>query len=106
MKTFGIIGAVCFAVAVAIGYFGNFNGDMYVQIALSAFGLASLIIGNYKKAKEEGKFGWKFVVSVIVAVVGGVLCAIGGLADSIFATISGAVLALLAIIFGLFTLKK
>jgi len=106
MKTFGIIGAICFALAVAIGYFANFNGDMYVQIALSAFGLASLIISNYKKAKEAGKFGWKFVVSVTIAVIGGVLCAIGGLADSIFATIAGAVVALLAIIFGLFTLKK
>ena len=106
MKTFGIIGAICFALAVAVGYFANFNGDMYVQIALSAFGFASLIIGDIKKAKEAGNFGWKFIVSVILAVVGGVLCAIGGLADSIFATISGAVVALLAIIFGLITLKK
>ena len=106
MKTFGIIGAVCFALAVAIGYFANFAGDMYVQLALSAFGFASLVIADVKKAKEAGKFGWKFIVSVILAVAGGVICAIGGLADSIFATISGAVVALLAIIFGLINAKK
>lgn len=105
MKTFGIIGAICFALAVAVGYF-DFPADSLVQVALSAFGLASLVISNIKKAKADGKFGWKFVVALILAIVGGILCAIGGLADSIFATIAGAVVALLAIIFGLITLKK
>lgn len=106
MKVFGIIGAICFAVAVAIGYFGDFAGDALVQIALSAFGLASLVIANVKKAKDEGKFTWKTIVCIILAIVGGVLCAVGGLADSIFATISGAVIALLAIIFGIINAKK
>lgn len=106
MKVFGIVGAVLFAVAVAIGYFGDFPGDSLVQIALAAFGLASIVIGNVKKAKDEGKFTWKTVVCIILAVAGGVLCAVGGLADSIFATVSGAVVALLAIIFGLITAKK
>ncbi len=105
-KTFGIIGAICFAVAVAIGYFADFKGDALVQIALSAFGLASLVMGNIKKAKDEGKFSWKTVACIIFAVIGGVLCAVGGLADSIFATITGAVVALLAIIFGLFNAKN
>ena len=106
MKVFGIIGAICFAVAVAIGYFANFTGDALIQIALSAFGLASLIVGAVKKAKDEGKFSWKIIVVIVLAVIGGVLCAIGGLADSIFATISGAVIALLAIIFGIINAKK
>lgn len=106
MKTFGIIGAVCFALAVAVGYFCNFNGDALVQVALSSFGLASLIIGDVKKAKAEGNFNWKFITSLALAVVGGVICAIGGVANSIFATIAGAVVALLAIVFGLITVKK
>lgn len=106
MKVFGIIGAVLFAVAVGIGFFGDFAGDALVQIALSAFGLASIVIGNVKKAKDEGKFTWKTVVCIILAVAGGVLCAVGGFADSIFATVSGAVVALLAIIFGIISAKK
>lgn len=106
MKTFGIIGAICFAVAVAIGYFADFAGDALVQIALSAFGIAVLVIGNVKKAKEEGKFTWKTIVCIVIAIVGGILCAVGGLAESIFSTIAGAVVALLAIIFGIISAKK
>lgn len=106
MKTFGIIGAILFAVSVALGYFFEFNGDTLVQIALDAFALALVIIGAVKKAKTEGKFSWKIVVCIILAVIGGVLCAIGGLADSIFGAIAGAVLALLGIIFGIINAKK
>ena len=105
-KVFAVIGAVCFAAAVFIGYFCNFKGDALVQIALEAFGFATLIIANVKKAKEEGRFGWKFVVAMILAVAGGILCAIGGVTDSIFATIAGAVLGIIAIFAGLFTIKK
>ena len=105
-KIFGIIGAICFAVAVGIGYFCDFTGDALVQIALSAFGLASLVIGNVKKAKAEGKFSWKTIVCIVLAIAGGIICAIGGVADSIFGTIAGAVVALLAIIFGIFNVSK
>lgn len=105
-KTFGIIGAVCFALAVALGYFADFPGDSLVEIALAAFGVASLILNAVKKAKDEGKFSWKTVVCIVLACIGGVLCCIGGLAQSIFATISGAVLALMAVIFGLLYAKK
>ena len=106
MKTFGIIGAILFAVSVALGYFVDFKGDILVQIALDAFALALVIIGAVKKAKDEGKFSWKIIVCIALAVIGGVLCAIGGLADSIFGAIAGAVLALLGIIFGIINAKK
>lgn len=106
-KMFGIIGAVCFAVAIGIGYFVSFPGDTIVQIAVAAFGLAFVILGAVKKAKEEKTFSWKTIACIALAVIGGVLCCIGGLDQSIFATISGAVLALLAIIFGvLYSAKK
>lgn len=106
VKVFAIIGAVCFAAAVVVGYFCNFKGDALVALALEAFGFASLIIANVKKAKEEGRFGWKFILAMVLAVAGGILCAIGGVTDSIFATIAGAVLGIIAIFAGLFTLKK
>lgn len=105
-KTFGIIGAVCFALAVALGYFADFAGDTLVEIALAVFGVTALIVNAVKKAKDEGKFSWKTIVCIVLACIGGVLCCIGGLAQSIFATISGAVLALMAVIFGLIYAKK
>lgn len=106
MKVLAVIGAICFAAAVFVGYFCNFKGDALVQLALEAFAFASLIILNIKKAKEEGRFGWKFIVAMVLAVAGGVLCAIGGATDTIFATLAGAVLGLIAIFAGLLTLKK
>ena len=105
-KVFGIIGAICFAAAVFVGYFCNFKGDALVQLALEAFAFTALIIANVNKAKEEGNLGWKFILSMVLAVVGGSLCAVGGVTDKIFATIAGAVLGLIAIFAGLFVFKK
>ena len=105
-KVFAISGAVCFAAAVVVGYFCNFKGDALVQLALEAFGFTSLIIANVQKAKAEGNFGWKFITAMVLAVIGGALCAIGGVTDSIFATIAGAVIGLIMIFAGLLTFKK
>lgn len=101
-----IVGAVCFAVAIGLGYFVSFPADTIVEIAVAAFGLALVIAGAVKNAKDSGSFTWKTVVCIVLAVVGGVLCCIGGLAQNIFATISGAVLALLTIIFGVLYASK
>jgi hypothetical protein len=46
------------------------------------------------------------VVIIVLAAIGGVLCCIGGTNQNIFAEISGAVLALLAVIFGILYAKK
>lgn len=105
-NVFGIIGALLFAAAVAVGYFCDFNGDVIVEIGLAAFALTSLIVGAIKAGKEKNLATWKTVVIIALAVIGGVLCCIGGLAQNIFASISGAVLALLAVIFGLVFAKK
>ena len=106
MKAFGIVGAICFAAAVFVGYFCNFKGDTLVQVALEAFAFASLIVGEVKKAKAEGRFNWKFIVALVLAIAGGVLCAIGMVSNAIFATIAGAVLGLIAIFAGLLIIKK
>ena len=106
MKTFGIIGAILFAVSVAIGYFLEFNGDTIVQIALDAFALTLVIIGAVKDAKDKGKFSWKIIACIILTVIGAVFCAIGGASESIFGAIAGAVLALIGIILGIVNLKK
>lgn len=106
MKVFGILGAIFFAAAVAVGYFCDFKGDSLVQVALEAFAFASLIIGEVKKAKKEGRLNWKFILSLVFAVIGGILCAVGLVSETIFATIAGAVLGLIAIFAGLLVIKK
>ena len=105
-KVLGIVGAVLFAVAVGIGCFANFAGATIVEIALAAFGLAAVIVATIRKAKEEGTFTWKTVVIIVLAVAGGALCALGGLQSNVFEAITGAVVALISIIFGVFVAKK
>ncbi len=106
MKTFGIVGAIVFAISVALGYFLDFKGDVLVQIALDAFALTLVIIGAVKEAKNKGKFSWKIIACIVLAVIGGVLCAIGGASESIFGAIAGAVIALIGIILGIVNIKK
>ena len=105
-KVFGIIGSLLFVAAVIVGYFCKFDSADAVAIALAAFALATTIVAVVKKYKEAGTFNWKFVVVIIASVVGAVLCAIGGISDSIFATLAGAVIGILTIIFGVLALKK
>ena len=105
-KIYGIIGALCFAIAVALGYFVHFPADTLVEVAVAAFGLAFVIAGAVKKAVEEDSFTWKTVTCIALAIVGGVLCCVGGFTQNIFATVSGAVLSLITIIFGVLLTKK
>ena len=98
-NTFGIIGAILFAIAVAVGYFCKFDAAGIIEIALAAFGLATIVISAIKKAKAEGNFSWKTIVVIVAAVIGGALCAVGGYESSIFKVIAGAVVAILAVIF-------
>ena len=106
MKTWGIIGALFFVAAVTVGYFCNFDGAIIIEIGAAAFGLCSLIIGAIKSGKTKNVKTWKTVLIIALAAIGGVLCCIGGLNQSIFAEISGAALALLAVIFGIIYANK
>lgn len=100
-KVWKIIGLILMVAAVIFGYFADFPGSTVVELAVLAFGLTACIIATGKEAKEKGKFTWKTVVTIVLAVVAGVLCCIGGLAQNIFAEVSAAVLAVLTLIFGL-----
>lgn len=106
MKTWGIIGALFFVAAVTVGYFCNFDGAIIIEIGAAAFGLCSLVIGAIKSGKNKNVKTWETVLIICFAVIGGVLCCIGGLNQSIFAEISGAALALLAVIFGMIYAHK
>ena len=106
-KVFGIIGSLLFVAAVVVGYFCKFESADIIAIALSAFALASTIVAVVKKYKKEGeKFNWKFILIIVLTIIGAVLVAVGGLSDSIFATLAGAVIGILTIIFGVLAIKK
>lgn len=106
-KVFGIIGSLLFVASVVVGYFCKFESADIISIALAAFALATTTVAVVKKYKKEGeKFNWKFILIIALAIVGAVLVAVGGLSDSIFATLAGAVIGILTIIFGVLAVKK
>ena len=105
-KVFGIIGSLLFVAAVVIGYFCKFESADIISIALSAFALATTIVAIVKKYKKDGeKFNWTYILIIALAIIGAVLVAVGGLSDSIFATLAGAVIGILTIIFGVLAVK-
>lgn len=106
-KIIAVIGALLFASAVVVGNFAQFEAAAVIEIALASFALCAVVISAVRQAKKKNAFSWKTVVVIALAVVGGVLCCIGGLQQAIFKEISGLVLALLSVIFGLvFDSKK
>ena len=105
-KVFGIIGSLLFVAAVIVGYFCKFESADIIAIALSAFALATTVVAVVKKYKKEGeKFNWKFILIIVLTLVGAVLVAVGGLSDNIFATLAGAVIGILTVIFGVLAVK-
>ena len=106
MKKWGIVGALLFVAACVVGFIFNFDGSDIVAIALAAFGMAATVIAFVKKYKGKGVPVWQIAIITVLTLVAGVLICIGGIADNIFAAISGAVLALMTIIFGLLYDKK
>lgn len=105
-KVFGIVGALFFVGAVVVGCFCDFAGSVIVEIALASFGLASVVISAVKKAKADGKLNWKTILVIVLAVIGGALCAVGGFQSNVFEALAGAVVAIIGIIFGLVNTKK
>ena len=106
MRKWGIVGALLFVAACVVGFIFNFDGSDIVAIGLATFGLTATVIAFVIKHKEKGTPIWQIAIVTILTLGSGVLICIGGLADNIFAAISGAVLALMTIIFGLLYDKK
>ncbi len=106
MKKWGIIGALFFVAAVIVGYFCKFDAAIVIELGAAAFGFTAIVCSAVNYSKKNNIKTWATVLIIVLAAVGGVLCCIGGLNQSIFAEISGAALALLAVIFGLVYSKK
>lgn len=68
--------------------------------------MTATVIAFIKKHKEKGTPVWQIAIVTVLTLGSGVLICIGGLTDNIFAAISGALLALMTIIFGLIYDKK
>ena len=101
MKKWGIIGALAFFAAVAVGFFCKFDAAVVNEIGVAAFGFTAIVSSAVSYAKKNNVKTWATVLIIVLTSIGGVLCCIGGLSQSIFAEISGAALALLAVIFGM-----
>ena len=101
MKKWGIVGAIAFLAAVAVGFFCKFDAAVIIEIGAAAFGFTAIVTSAVCYAKKNNIKTWATVFIVVLAAIGGVLCCIGGLSQNIFAEISGAALALLAVIFGM-----
>lgn len=106
MKKWGIIGAIAFLIAVAVGFFCKFDAAVIIEIGAAAFGFTAIVTSAVNYAKNNNIKTWATVLIIVFAAIGGVLCCIGGLNQNIFAEISGAALALLAVIFGIIYAHK
>ena len=106
MKKWGIIGCIAFFAAVAVGFFCKFDAALIIEVGLAAFGFTAIVTSAVSYAKKNNIKTWATVLIIVLAACGGVLCCIGGLSQNIFAEISGAALALLAVIFGMIYAKK
>lgn len=105
-KILGIIGLVLFIAAVACGSFFNFDNADVLSLALAGFGIVSVVINVISKQKEKGAFTWPMGLTIALALLGGGLVCLGGYASNILETVSGLVLALLAVFLSLMKAKK
>ena len=106
MRKWGIVGALLFVAACVVGFIFNFDGSDIVAIGLATFGLTATVIAFVKKHKEKGNPIWQIAIVTVLTIISGVLICIGVLAYNIFASIIGAVLSLMTIIFVLLYDKK
>ena len=83
-KIIAVFGALLFAAAVVVGNFVQVEAAVVIEIALASFALCAVVISAVKQAKEKNAFSWKTVVVIALAVIGGVLCCIGGLQQAVF----------------------
>lgn len=88
MRKWGIVGALFFVAACVVGFIFNFDGSNIVAIGLATFGLTATVIAFIKKHKEKGTPVWQIAIVTVLTLI------------------SGAVLSLMTIIFGLIYYKK
>ena len=104
MKRFiTILAVICIIAGCIIGKLSTVPHAQLGAIALEAFGFATLIIKTLKQAEKKT---WKEYTSVILFAIGGILCAVAALSEATMTSLITAAFALVAMIIGLFIVKK
>lgn len=107
MKKLGFIGIMLFIFCIIGATVCGFPAAVFVGIACGAYGLAVLVVDAWKRYKSgEKKLDIALIVSIVLAIVGGVLVALGGGDENIFETVAGLVVALVSIVLGFLRVKN
>ena len=77
MKKWGIIGAIAFLAAVAVGFFCKFDAAVIIEIGVAAFGFTAIVTSAVSYAKKNNMKVWATVLIIALAAIGGVLYCTG-----------------------------
>lgn len=101
MKNFiKILGLILLVGGSVLAMFTAIPVADYIGIAVSALGLALLIVSTLKKAEKKT---WKEYVAVVLFALAGLCCGFAGFAENTVIQIATAVSGLVALIIGLIT---
>lgn len=98
-RLFSIIGLIIIALGACAGVFLGFDQAEIIAVAASFLGSTLILVNAVKNAKAKGNIKpWIIYVTLIGVAVGGCLCAVGGVSESIITTVVGLVVSLVTII--------
>lgn len=92
------IGIAVIIAATIVGQFTGLDSAMYIELAGFAIGLASCILGIFKKAEKKD---WKLYVSVIGTVIGAMLMVFGGISENTIKTLIGLIAGVVVLVVSL-----
>lgn len=98
-----IIAVIAIIAGCVVGKISSIAIADYGAIAVEAFGFTLLVVNTLKKSEKKT---WKEYTGVLLFVIGGVGCALGGIAESTMSQIITTVSGLVALILGLLSVKK
>lgn len=98
-KLFLIISVALIIVSCLIGYFTDVGSDIPALIG-TAFGIGMEIIVIWKKSKKQNAL---LVVTIVLAVIGGLCCSFAGLTEASVTTLAAAVIGFVSLIASVIT---
>lgn len=99
-KVFKIIGLVCIIVGAVIAALFNLVVTDLIGVAVAFLGASLTAIGVYKSAEVKD---WKLVLAIFLMAIGGICCALSGVAEATMTQIITAVAGLVILISGVIT---
>ena len=92
------IGVGLLIIGSILAYFTNIVSDI-PALAISAFGLGTLIVSIFQKAEKKD---WVTVSSIIFVSIGAFCCAVASLSQDTMTKVIAAVIALITLLLGIF----